>query len=100
MIVNFSLISLISFIKIDKFYELFFLNPTSYMLIISIILVDKYNKSRTIGNSKISPFGSYKFKLNTSSKSEIENISWKTNLPIGRAIVFENNGVLFDMFHS
>ena len=87
-------------IKNDKFYELFFLNPTSKMLIISIILVDKYNKSRTIGNSKISPFGSYKFELSTFSESEIENISWKTNLPIGRAIVFENNGVLFDVFHS
>ena len=87
-------------IKIDKFYELFFLNPTSKMLIISIILVDKYNQSRTIGNSKVSPFGSYKFELNTFSESQIQNISWKTNLPVGRAIVFENNGVLFDVFHS
>ena len=87
-------------IKNDKFYELFFLNPTSKMLIISIFLIDKFNKTRTIGNSKISPFGSYKFELNTLSESEIENISWKTNLPIGRAIVFENNGVLFDVFHT
>ena len=70
------------------------------MLIISIILVDKYNQSRTIGNSKVSPFGSYKFELNTFSESQIQNISWKTNLPVGRAIVFENNGVLFDVFHS
>jgi len=87
-------------IKNDKFYELFFLNPTSKMLIISIFLIDKFNQTRTIGNSKISPFGSYKFELNTFSESEIQNISWKTNLPIGRAIVFENNDVLFDVFHS
>ena len=87
-------------IKTDKFYELFFLNPTSKKLKILIILVDKYNKSRTIENSKIDPYGSYKFELNTFSKSEIENISWKTNLPVGRAIVFENNGVLFDVFHT
>jgi hypothetical protein len=87
-------------IKTDKFYELFFLNPTSKKLIISVILIDKFNKSRTIGNSKVDPFGSYKLELNTFSKSEIGNISWKTNLPVGRAIVFENNGVLFDVFHS
>ena len=65
-----------------------------------IILIDKHNKSRTIENSKIGPYASYKFELNTFSKSEIENISWKTNLPVGRAIVFENNGVLFDVLHT
>ena len=87
-------------IKADKFYEVCLLNPTSKKLKISIIGFDKNGKSRTIENSKIDPYGAYKFELDTSSKNEIENISWKTNLPVGRAIVFENNGVLFDVFHS
>ena len=87
-------------IKTEKFYELFFLNPTNKKLIVLIFLVDKYNKSRTIGNIKVDPFGAYKFELNTLCENEIENISWKTNLPVGRAIVFENNDILFDVFHS
>ena len=87
-------------IKTDKFYELFFLNPTNKKLKILIFLIDKYNKSRTIGNLKVDPFGSCKFELNTLSENEIGNISWKTNLPVGRAIVFENNDILFDVFHS
>jgi hypothetical protein len=87
-------------IKSDKTYELFFLNPTHKKLKISIFLIDKHNEFRNIGNIDINPLGSSRFDINNSSNREIENISWKTNLPIGRAIVFENNGALFDVFHS
>jgi len=31
---------------------------------------------------------------------EVLNISWQSALPVGRAVIFENNGVLFDVFHS
>ena len=82
------------------FYEFFFLNPTNKKLKVSIFLIDKFNKSHKLGKSNIEPFGTFMFALDTFSQNDVNNISWITNLPIGRAIVFEKNGDLFDVFHS
>ncbi len=87
-------------IKAGKFYELYFNNPTNKILKISITLILKSNKLSSIKTLYINPMGSYMFEYSSNSESEIGNISWKTNLPVGRAIVFENDGVLFDIFHS
>ena len=42
----------------------------------------------------------YKFTLNESSVKNDCNISWETNLPIGRCVVFEYSDKYFDVFHS
>jgi len=87
-------------IKINKFYEFYFTNPTSKDLKLDITLTDQYNKSHNVLSVKINPMGSYKFNLASTSKDLIRNISWTTRLPIGRAIVFENDGIMFDVYHS
>jgi len=87
-------------IKNGKFYEIYFNNPTRKLLKISISLKDKSNESIDIKTIYINPLGSYMFEYSSTSTDQIYNISWKTNLPIGRAVVFENDGVLFDIFHS
>ena len=87
-------------IKIDKLYEFYFINPTNKKLNLSIFLKNNSNNSSNSENVEIPPMGLYKYDLITSLENEICNISWKTNLPVGRAIVFENNDLLFDVFHS
>jgi hypothetical protein len=87
-------------IKPDRFYELYFCNPTDKKLVISISLIDKSLTSYEALSKVIKPKGSYLYKLDTFIDNQITNISWKTNLPVGRAAVFENNGLLFDVFHS
>lgn len=87
-------------IKNNRIYEFVFLNPTNRKLRVSIFLINKFNTSQEICKSSINPFGSFIFELDTFAQNEISNISWITNLPIGRAIVFENNEDLFDVFHS
>jgi len=87
-------------IKPDRFYEFYFCNPTEKKLLVSISLIDKSLNSFKAVSKVIKPKGSYLYELDTFIYNQITNISWKTNLPVGRAAVFENNGFLFDVFHS
>jgi hypothetical protein len=87
-------------IRNERLYEFFFLNSTSKKLIISVIHIDKDNQAKIDRKIIIKPFGSYKYELDTFNNMEVLNISWQSALPVGRAVIFENNGVLFDVFHS
>lgn len=81
-------------------YDFFLNNPTDRNLFIKIVLIDNKNKIVNEEKLTINPFGSFCFNLDKSSIKQDLNISWETNLPIGRAIIFEYNEFSFDVFHS
>ena len=86
-------------IKPSSSYEFFFLNPTCQDMEITIILKGD-NGDMVKHENVIHAYSPYRYKIEEHSISDECNITWKSNLPICRAIVFENNKHGFDVFHS
>jgi hypothetical protein len=86
-------------IKPNYSYDFIFSNPTRRNTCIKFLLTND-NFTKVLSEECLNPHGTYKFTLNESNIQNDCNISWETNLPVGRCLVFENNGKYFDVFHS
>ncbi len=86
-------------IKPNYNYDLIFYNPTSKDTCIKFFLTD-VNSTKMLKEECLGPHANYKFTLNDYSINNDCNISWETNLPLGRCLVFEYNEKHFDVFHS
>jgi len=86
-------------IKSGYSYDFLFSNPTSKSISIKFFLLNN-NSLENIEEVLLPPYATHKTKLNIARISSDCNISWETNLPVGRCIVFEYNSDYFDVFHS
>lgn len=86
-------------IKHDYSYDFLFSNPTNSIVNIKFYLVNN-NSLENIDEAVLPPYSTYKTTLNSIDISNDCNISWETNFPIGRCIIFEYNADYFDVFHS
>jgi hypothetical protein len=86
-------------IKSNYNYDLIFSNPTSKNISIKFIL-NKPNSTETIKKVVLNPFATCLYTISSRSLDSLYNISWSTNLPIGRCTVFEYDDNRFDVFHS
>lgn len=77
-------------------YEVFFQNPTDRDLLFEVI---NQTNNKTINREVIQSLGFSKTDFNV---SEPTTLTWKSKLPIGRALIFENNpnSNHIDVFHS
>jgi hypothetical protein len=83
----------------DKNYDLFFLNPTHKKVSVSVGLVNNEGLMPNPIPQTIEPFGIYQYSLSNHDK-DITNIRWESNMALCRAIVFENKGPIYDVYHS
>ena len=86
-------------IKSDYSYDFLFSNPTNQSVTIKFFVINR-NSSKAVEKALLMPYSTYKMTLSSSSISNDCNISWETNFPIGRCIIFEYNSDFFDVFHS
>jgi len=86
-------------IKSDYSYDFLFSNPTNKSVVIKFFLV-KNNSLENLEEALLPPFATYKTTLSNESIPNNCNISWETNFPIGRCVIFEYNKIYFDVFHS
>lgn len=80
-------------------YDFIFLNPTTKKLNIKFFLIEK-NNVKILKEKSLVPYASFKFTIDFPELELESNISWETNLPIARCIVFEHIDKYFDVFHS
>jgi hypothetical protein len=86
-------------IKPEFNYDFIYTNPLNRKTTIKFFLEE--NKSfRLLNQEHLNPLATSKFSLENINLKNEANISWQTNLPIGRCIVFEYNKSFFDVFHS
>jgi len=86
-------------IKPNFNYEFIFSNPTNKNSIIKFFLIEKVDLLM-LKEICLAPYASVKFTLDDFDLESETNISWQTNLPISRCIVFERLDKYFDVFHS
>lgn len=86
-------------IKPKHDYEFIFSNPTSKCTFIKFFLTDN-SVPDMIQKEDIGPYSTFNFCLKNLNIDGECNISWETNLPIGRCTVFETFGRHMDVFHS
>mgnify|MGYP000085334592 FL=1 len=87
-------------LKPTSMYEFYFLNPVNKDMEIIIELKDDRSNIIHKHATTIKAFSHYRFEISGSPIDGECNITWKSSLPICRAIVFEATGNRFDVFHS
>jgi hypothetical protein len=80
-------------------YDFIFSNPASKKACIEFVMIDG-NSKKTLKKVCIDSHATYKLTLDKSNIMSNCNISWETNFPVGRCVVFEYNEENFDVFHS
>ena len=83
----------------SKCYELFFLNPTDRPIQIIVRLIRNDGSSYKDGDGVAEPFGIFKYSLDQDHPN-VKNICWESDLALCRAIIFEDNGKQYDVFHT
>lgn len=86
-------------IKSDYSYDFLFSNPTNRSVSIKFFLINN-NSLENIEEALLPPYATHKTTLSDSRIPNDCNISWETNFPIGRCVIFEYNSDYFDVFHS
>ena len=86
-------------IKSDYSYDFLFSNPTNKNVSIKFFLLND-NSLESIEEALLPPYATHKTTLIDTNIPNNCNISWETNFPIGRCIIFEYNESDFDVFHS
>ncbi len=86
-------------IKPNYSYDFFFSNPINRKICIKFLLIDGHS-TKPLKKICLDSHATYKFTLHDFNIKNDCNISWETNLPVGRCVVFEYNEKYFDVFHS
>jgi hypothetical protein len=86
-------------VKLNFDYEFVINNPTKNKAYIRFLLTTT-DSVKEISFNSIAPFSTQKFTFNQLCTSYECNISWETNFPLGRCVVFEYGKGNFDVFHS
>jgi hypothetical protein len=86
-------------IKPNYSYDLVFSNPMNRKICIKFLLIDGHS-TKALKKICLDSHATYKFVLHDLDIKNDCNISWETNFPIGRCIIFEYSKNRFDVFHS
>jgi hypothetical protein len=86
-------------IKPNYDYDFIFSNPVNRKIYIKFLLIN-VERTEILVYKCLAPFATNKFTFNQLGIENDCNISWETNFPVGRCVVFENNGDYFDVFHA
>jgi hypothetical protein len=86
-------------IKPNHSYDLIFSNPMNKKICIKFLLIDSHS-TKPLKKICLDSHATYKFTLHELDIKNDCNISWVTNLPVGRCVVFEYREKYFDVFHS
>ncbi len=86
-------------IRSDYNYDFLFSNPTNRSVSIKFFLIN-IDSLESVEEALLPPYATHKVTLSDARIPNDCNISWETNFPIGRCVIFEYNSSYFDAFHS